>query len=257
MQTIQAESEELLTIDQVSMIVDIPVSTIRKYCSRYRDLMSLKRGDNNALLFSKASIEVLVKARDLTGQGVRPAAIKRLISTRSKSKPSAMVNVDEDHFSDQTSEVYPPAGQLDQFNHINHDQVMSIQEVKHQFEVKLSKIEVGFIEKLTEVLQQNEALKAQSLEREQKIISENKADTKYPIVGAASIAAKELREQELKQIRDNIKIDCGSGYPADPKTKAFLKEHYKSKEFDFIFRKSWATYKDLVKKDCQRSLDEF
>ena len=135
--------------------------------------MSLKRGDNNALLFSKASIEVLVKARDLTGQGVRPAAIKRLISTRSKSKPSAMVNVDEDHFSDQTSEVYPPAGQLDQFNHINHDQVMSIQEVKHQFEVKLSKIEVGFIEKLTEVLQQNETLKAQSLEREQKIIAEN------------------------------------------------------------------------------------
>lgn len=83
------------------------------------------------------------------------------------------------------------------------------------------------------------------------IISENKADTKYPLVGAASIAAKEIREQELREIRENIKLDCGSGYPADPKTKAFLKEHWNNKEFEFIFRKSWQTYKDVagIKKD--------
>lgn len=92
---------------------------------------------------------------------------------------------------------------------------------------------------------------------EPKIISENKADDKYEIVGAASIIAKELREQELEQIKENIKLDCGSGYPADPKTKAFLQEHYQNKEFDFIFRKSWQTYKNLVKKDFNRRLDEF
>jgi len=90
-----------------------------------------------------------------------------------------------------------------------------------------------------------------------KIISENKADDKYEIVGAASIIAKELREQEMEQIRQNIKIDCGSGYPADPKTKAFLKEHYKSVEFDFIFRKSWQTYKNLLKLEVQKSLNDF
>ena len=43
------------------------------------------------------------------------------------------------------------------------------------------------------------------LKFECKIISENKADDKYPIVGAASIIAKELREEELKQIKENIK----------------------------------------------------
>ncbi len=90
-----------------------------------------------------------------------------------------------------------------------------------------------------------------------KIISENKADTKYELVGAASIAAKELREQELEQIKKNIKLDCGSGYPSDPKTKDFLKENYKNKEFDFIFRKSWQTYKDLAGDPKQKTLNDF
>lgn len=103
-----------------------------------------------------------------------------------------------------------------------------------------------------------------------KIISENKADTKYPIVGAASIAAKELREQEVAEIKTNIhKIlsphsppltsltdsPVGSGYPSDPKTKSFLKEHFANKEFDFIFRKSWKTYQNLLASDKKTVLD--
>lgn len=118
-----------------------------------------------------------------------------------------------------------------------------------------------------------------------KIISENKADDNYEIVGAASIIAKELREQEIQQININVanilsqsfkdssqSADTdksaskeatpesnlvGSGYPADPKTKAFLKEHYNNKEFDFIFRKSWQTYKDLVGGTKQKTLNDF
>lgn len=96
------------------------------------------------------------------------------------------------------------------------------------------------------------------LKFECKIISENKADDKYEVVGAASIIAKELREQELSQIRQNIKIDCGSGYPADPKTKKFLEENYNNKEFDFIFRKSWETYKKISKtSNKEKSLMDF
>ena len=103
-----------------------------------------------------------------------------------------------------------------------------------------------------------------------KIISENKADDSYEIVGAASIIAKELREQEMQQVNLNVakilgkEIDpsntlsiTGSGYPADPKTKEFLKEHYKNKEFDFIFRKSWATYKTLAGTSKQKTLNDF
>jgi len=92
---------------------------------------------------------------------------------------------------------------------------------------------------------------------ETKIISENKADLKYEIVGAASIIAKELREQEIKDIKENIKLDCGSGYTSDKKTIMFLKEHWENKEFDFIFRKSWQTYKNLVSKKNQKTLEDF
>lgn len=90
-----------------------------------------------------------------------------------------------------------------------------------------------------------------------KIISENKADSKYEIVGAASIVAKELREKEVKEIKENIGIDCGSGYPSDPKTKKFLAEHWDNKEFDFIFRKSWQTYKNVAGKKKNKSILDF
>jgi len=90
-----------------------------------------------------------------------------------------------------------------------------------------------------------------------KIISENKADLKYEVVGAASIIAKELREQEIKEIKENIKLDCGSGYTSDKKTIEFLKEHWENKEFEFIFRKSWQTYKNLISKKIQKTLDDF
>ena len=99
-----------------------------------------------------------------------------------------------------------------------------------------------------------------------RIISENKADSKYTVVGAASIIAKELREQEVEQIKINVAkllegksdvIEPGSGYPTDPNTKVFLKEHYENKEFDFIFRKSWQTYKNLAGDPKQKTLGDF
>ncbi len=82
-----------------------------------------------------------------------------------------------------------------------------------------------------------------------KIIAENKADDKYEIVGAASIIAKQLRENEIQDIKKKIGIDFGSGYPSDSRTHDFLLKNYENKEFDFIFRKSWQTYKDVSKKN--------
>lgn len=90
-----------------------------------------------------------------------------------------------------------------------------------------------------------------------KIIAENKADVTYPLVGAASIIAKELREQEIEQVRAHLKADLGSGYPADPKTQKFIKENYSNQEIEYLFRKSWKTYKNLVKDEKQQGLDGF
>ncbi|MBS3108160.1 ribonuclease HII [Candidatus Woesearchaeota archaeon] len=84
------------------------------------------------------------------------------------------------------------------------------------------------------------------------IIAEHKADENYPIVGAASILAKVTRDKEIEKLRNKIKIDFGSGYPADPKTNKFLKENYN--KFPEIFRKSWSSYKKVLN---QSNLSQF
>ncbi|NPE26467.1 ribonuclease HII [Methanococcoides sp. SA1] len=76
---------------------------------------------------------------------------------------------------------------------------------------------------------------------------EHKADRDHPIVGAASILAKEKREEEIYKLKLKHKIDFGSGYPADPKTKNFLTENFDKEEYSSIIRFSWNTIKKLQK----------
>lgn len=79
------------------------------------------------------------------------------------------------------------------------------------------------------------------------IICEHKADFNYVSVGAASILAKVIREEEVAKLKKQFINygDLGSGYPADPITKDFLKKHGKALEKSGIFRKSWRTWKNL------------
>jgi ribonuclease HII len=85
-----------------------------------------------------------------------------------------------------------------------------------------------------------------------KIVSEHKADLKYPIVSAASIIAKVERDKaicQLQQKHGNI----GCGYPSDPKTIKFLEDW--TRKFgtypDFV-RKSWKTAKRIMEKTDSR-----
>ncbi len=81
-----------------------------------------------------------------------------------------------------------------------------------------------------------------------KIVSENKADSKYVVVGAASIIAKVTRDKEIESLCKKYG-DFGSGYPADPKTKAFLENYVKENEklppFSRIF---WKTCENALEK---------
>lgn len=74
-----------------------------------------------------------------------------------------------------------------------------------------------------------------------------KADSTYPIVSAASICAKVARDQSLKYWKfpeglTTTSDEFGSGYPNDPKTKAFLEKNV-DQVFGFprIVRFSWST----------------
>jgi ribonuclease HII len=84
---------------------------------------------------------------------------------------------------------------------------------------------------------------------------EHKADLNNLIVGAASIMAKETRERILEEMRSKLNVDFGSGYPADPKTQAFIKKYHSDKRYGFIIRKSWATYKKIANAGSQKGLD--
>ncbi|MBS3127722.1 ribonuclease HII [Candidatus Woesearchaeota archaeon] len=87
------------------------------------------------------------------------------------------------------------------------------------------------------------------------LICAHKADAKYLTVGAASILAKNTREEEVAKIKNFIGIDFGSGYPSDPKTKRFAKDYHE--QFPEFFRKSWQPYKDIINGKKQKKLGEY
>jgi len=76
---------------------------------------------------------------------------------------------------------------------------------------------------------------------------EHKADIHHPAVSAASIIAKEKREDEIYKLKQLLNIDFGSGYPADPKTKKFIQENFNNSKYKNIIRHSWNTIKKLTK----------
>jgi len=86
------------------------------------------------------------------------------------------------------------------------------------------------------------------------MIIETKADKKWPIVMAAGIVAKVIRDREIDDIKKKTGIDLGSGYPSDPKTKIALPEIIR--KFPSLVRKTWKTYKK-TKSEANNSLDKF
>lgn len=98
---------------------------------------------------------------------------------------------------------------------------------------------------------------AESLPFTVQIISEHKADVKYPIVSAASIIAKVERDKAISRLQ--VKHgETGSGYATDPKTLKFLENWIKrfGSYPDFV-RKSWKPAKRLKReaKAKQAKLD--
>lgn len=73
------------------------------------------------------------------------------------------------------------------------------------------------------------------------VISMHKADSKIPVVAAASIIAKQTRENEIEKLKEKIG-DFGSGYPSDERTIKFLKSYFNdNSKWPSGTRKSWKT----------------
>ncbi|VVB66959.1 Ribonuclease HII [Candidatus Norongarragalina meridionalis] len=87
-----------------------------------------------------------------------------------------------------------------------------------------------------------------------KIVSENKADYKYVVVGAASVIAKEKRDEEIDAIKRELKCDFGNGYSHDEATIHFLTQHKDDPRLQKYIRHEWATAKRICGKGKQTKL---
>ena len=91
-------------------------------------------------------------------------------------------------------------------------------------------------------------------ENDTDIISMHKADEKIDVVAAASIIAKEAREEEIRRLKKEIG-DFGSGYPSDERTIKFLKSFYADNgKWPIGTRKSWKTIERIRP---VKTLDDF
>ncbi len=88
------------------------------------------------------------------------------------------------------------------------------------------------------------------------IVSEHKADSKYPIVSAASILAKVERDRIIDEMHQEFG-DFGSGYPSDPKTIGFVRDLIQnSRKLPPIIRKSWDSVRKIRESVEQSTLDK-
>lgn len=92
------------------------------------------------------------------------------------------------------------------------------------------------------------------LNTDTELVLEHKADENYVVVSAASIIAKVTRDNEIAELKKKYG-NIGSGYPADPATQEFLEENWD--RCPEIFRKSWASYRNVIKEKGQKKLGEY
>jgi len=87
-----------------------------------------------------------------------------------------------------------------------------------------------------------------------KIYCFHKADADNLIVSAASVIAKVTRDREIKKIEEILCKKIGSGYPSDPSTKLFLRNHLFNNETKEYIRFSWSPVKNLMNECAQTKL---
>ncbi len=92
------------------------------------------------------------------------------------------------------------------------------------------------------------------------LVCENYADKKYLVVGAASIIAKNRREEEVRKIAEEVGF-FGSGYPSDERTVLFLKKNFDNPKLKKYVRTEWSTVEriksELKQRAVQKNLFQF
>ena len=95
------------------------------------------------------------------------------------------------------------------------------------------------------------------LPQEVRVVAEHGADARYIPVAAASIVAKVLRDWHIETLK-RLYGDMGSGYPSDPRTRAWLESYLREHgKLPPVVRKSWATVRRLLGVKGRRTLLDY
>lgn len=128
---------------------------------------------------------------------------------------------------------------------LNELEAMAVAELVNSLS---NSVEVVYVDSPDPLPSRYAALIERYLRRGVKVVSSNHAEDLYPLVAAASIVAKVERDSIVEGLKAEYG-DFGSGYPSDPRTRAFLRRICERKgELPPIVRRSWAT---LEKLGCQ------
>ncbi len=89
------------------------------------------------------------------------------------------------------------------------------------------------------------------------VVAEHGADKKYPIVSAASIVAKVIRDRIIRGISE-VYGEVGSGYPHDATTIKFVEGWIRRMgRVPSFVRSSWITVRRIVQRSWQRTLEDY
>lgn len=90
-----------------------------------------------------------------------------------------------------------------------------------------------------------------------RVVAEHHADKSFPLVSAASIVAKVVRDREIEVLAAKYG-DIGSGYPSDQRTIDFLSAAIlRSGKPPVFARTSWKTVEKMISERSQASILDF
>ncbi|MFA6319300.1 MAG: ribonuclease HII [archaeon] len=140
---------------------------------------------------------------------------------------------------------------------LNEIEAMKIAELLNNLKTKIEIVYVDSPDAVKGAFEKRIRKYLNEKNQELKIIAENKADTNYTVVGAASILAKVKRDYLIEKLCKKFG-DFGSGYPSDPKTQKFLEEYVEeNKKLPPFSRIFWKTCTNALEKIGQKRLDNY
>ena len=175
------------------------------------------------------------KVNQLKKQGIRDS--KKLTPLARERLYKKIINIVDDYY---VTRISPKIIDKSVFNHsLNHLEAQYMAKV-------ISKLSpsVAFVDSC-DVNPRRFGKEISKLTSHSKIKSYHHADSKFVVVSAASILAKVSRDRAITRLRK--KYTVGSGYPSDPKTKAFIKKSIKRNMPLTFIRKSWKPVQILLK----------